>query len=120
MRGRTPWGPEGMERLQGSAVAKQRLRVLLEVLCGPCRVSEAGARLGVKAARWAQLRRRALHGALAALEPRPRGRRPRRRQGTAEQAEALVARVRELELALRVAEARAEVAEIRGGAVPAP
>jgi hypothetical protein len=95
--------------------AKQRLQVLLAVLCGRCRVLQACARLGVKAARWAQLRRRALQGALAALEPRPRGRRPE----MAEQAEALAARVRELELALRLAEARAEVAEIRGGMVPA-
>lgn len=119
MRGRTPWGPEGVESLPGSAAAKQRLGVLLEVLCGRCRVKEACARLGVKAARWAQLRQRALRGALAALEPQLRGRRPRQRQGTVEQIEATAARVRELELALRVAEARAEVAEIRGGAVPA-
>jgi hypothetical protein len=119
MRGRTPWGPEGVESLPGSAAAKQRLQVLLEVLCGRRRVSEACARLGVKAARWAQLRQRALRGALAALEPRLRGRRPRQRQGSLEQAEALAARVRELELALRLAETRAEVAEIRGAAASA-
>jgi Integrase core domain len=119
MRGRTPGGREAVERLQGSMAAKQRLQVLLEVLCGRCRVLQACARLGVKAARWAQWRRRALHGALAALEPRPRGRRPCRRHETTEQVEALAARVRELELALRVAEARADVAEIRGGVVPA-
>lgn len=119
MRGRTPWGPEAVQRLHGSMAAKQRLQVLLEVLCGRCRVLQACARLGVKAARWAQLRRRALQGALAVLEPRLRGRRPRRRHETAEQAEALAVRVRELELALRLAEARAEVAEIRGGVVPA-
>jgi hypothetical protein len=119
MRGRTPWGPEGIENLPGSAAAKQRLQVLLEVLCGRCRVREACARLGVKAARWAQLRQRAWRGALAALEPRLRGRRPRRRQGTAEQEGALAARVRELELALQLAQTRAEVAEIRGGVIPA-
>ncbi len=121
MRGRTPGGPEGVERLEGSASAKQRLRVLLEVLTGQCRVTEACARLGVKAARWAQLRRRALHGALAALEPQPGGRPRRRCQATADHVETLTARIRELELALRVAEARAEVAEIRGAAAsPTP
>lgn len=119
MRGRTPWGPEGIESLPGSVVAKQRLQVLLEVLCGRCRVREACARLGVKAARWAQLRQCALRGALAALEPRLRGRRPRRREMTVEQGEAMAARVRELELALRLAQTRAEVAEICGAAASA-
>jgi transposase InsO family protein len=119
MRGRYPSGPEAVERLGGSDEAKRRLRVLLEVLSGRCRVRDGCARLGVKEARLEQLRRRALLGALAALEPRPGGRPRRRAEVTAGQVEGLRARVRELEWEVRVAEARAEVAEIRGGAAPA-
>jgi hypothetical protein len=118
MRGRYPSGPEGVERLDGSDAAKQRLRVLLEVLSGRCRVKDACARLAIKAARLEQLRRRALRGALAALEPRPGGRPRRRSEATADQVEELTARVRELELEWRVAQARAEVAQIRGGTAP--
>jgi len=116
MRGRYPSGPEAVERLGGSDGAKRRLRVLLEVLSGRCRVKDACAQLGLKEARLEQLRTRALLGALAALEPRPGGRPRRRREVTAAQVEELTARVRELELELRVAQARAEVAQIRGGA----
>ena len=111
-----------VERSEGSAAAKQRLRVLLEVLSGGgprpgrraetpwrlrvllevlsggCRLKEACERLGLKQARLGQLRRRALHGALGALEPRPGGRPRRRRGGTSEQVAALAARVRELEV----------------------
>jgi hypothetical protein len=115
MRGRYPSGPEAVERLAGSAEAKRRLRVLLGVVSGRCRVKDACAQLGLGEARLGQLRRRALLGALAALEPRPGGRPRRRRAVTVGQAEELAARVRELELELRVAQARAEVAEIRGG-----
>jgi transposase InsO family protein len=119
MRGRYPSGPEAVERLDGSGEAKRRLRVLLEVLSGRCRVKDACAQLGLGEARLEQLRTQALRGALEALEPRPGGRPRRRREVTADQVLELTARVRELELALRVAQARAEVAEIRGGG-PSP
>jgi transposase InsO family protein len=119
MRGRYPSGPEVVEQLDGSDEAKRRLRVLLEVLSGRCRVKDACARLGIKPARLEQLRRRALLGALAALEPRPGGRPRRRSEVTVDQVEELMVRVRELGLELRVAQARAEVAQIRGGPAPA-
>src|SRR5262249_26070006 len=120
MRGRYASGPEAVERLDGSEAAKRRLRVLLEVLSGRCRVKDAWARLGLGEARLEQLRTRALRGALVALEPR-RGGRPRRRpEVTADQVAELMARVHELELELRVAQARTEVAEIRAAAPSAP
>ena len=118
MRGRYPSGPEAVERLDGSDEAKRRLRVLLEVVSGRCRIKDACARLGIKDTRLEQLRRRALLGALAALEPRPGGRPRRRSKVTAAQVEELTARVRELGLELRVAQARAEVAQICGGTAP--
>jgi hypothetical protein len=115
MRGRYPSGPEAVERLDGSDEAKQRLRVVLEVLSGRCRVQDACAQLGLGEARLEQLRTRALQGALVALEPRPGGRPRRRPEVAATQVAGLTARVRELELELRVAQARTEVAEICGG-----
>jgi transposase InsO family protein len=115
MRGRYPSGPEAVERLEGSGEAKRRLRVLLEVLSGRCRVKDACAQLGLGEARLEQLRTRALRGALAALEPRSGGRPRQHQEVTAGQVAELTAQVRELELGLRVALARAEVAEIRGG-----
>src|SRR5688500_18104127 len=97
MRGRQPVGPEGAMRLEGSDVARERLRVLLEVVAGRCRVGEACGRLGVSASRLAQLRRRAWEGALAALEPRPGGRPPDVAGPADEQIGRLEARIRELE-----------------------
>ena len=41
MRGRTPDGPEAVQRLDGSALAKRRLGLLLQVLGGHCRVQQA-------------------------------------------------------------------------------
>ena len=38
MRGRKPSGPAVVERLAGSALARQRLQVVLETLAGTCRV----------------------------------------------------------------------------------
>ena len=56
MRGRTPAGPEYVDRLAGSEAAKERLKVVLETLAGACRVSAACARLGVCEQRFHQLR----------------------------------------------------------------
>lgn len=108
-------GPEAVDGLEGSAQSRQRLRVLLEVLSGKCRIVEACERLGLSEPRLAQLRLRALRGALEALEPKQGGRPRRSAEATPEQVQALQARVAELELALRLAQARAEVAEITGG-----
>src|SRR5262249_6175364 len=45
MRGRFPAGPSYVDKLEGSAAAKERLKVVLETLAGQCRVQEACARL---------------------------------------------------------------------------
>jgi hypothetical protein len=74
MRGRLPAGPEYVDKLDGSAASKERLRVILETLAGRMRVQEACRRLGIGEGRFHQLREEALQGALATIEPRPPGR----------------------------------------------
>jgi hypothetical protein len=74
MRGRPPSGPEFVDKLDGSPEAKQRLKVLLETLNGTCRVQEACGRLGIKEARFDQLRIELLQAAVSAAERRPAGR----------------------------------------------
>lgn len=82
MRGRKPSGPAAVARLPGSPLARQRLQAVLETLAGTCRVQEACRRLGLSEQRFDQLRAQALQAGLDALEPRPGGRRGRRRPPT--------------------------------------
>jgi hypothetical protein len=110
MRGRYPSGPEFVDKLDGSAEAKERLKVLLATLAGRLRVGDACARLGVKGSRFDQLRLELLQAALQAAERRPAGRPPR--QHTPDQAEVtgLRERVAQLEAELHVALVRVEIA----------
>src|SRR6185369_4650294 len=77
MRGRYPSGPEFVDKLHGSALAKERLRALLETVAGTCRVLEACDRLAISEPRFDHIRIEGLQGALTAREPQPAGRRPR-------------------------------------------
>src|SRR5262245_41423026 len=76
MRGRRPAGPAYVDQLDGSAIAKERLKVVLETIAGTCRVQEACRRLGICEQRFHQLRQEALEAALAGIEPGTPGRRP--------------------------------------------
>ena len=121
MRGRRPSGPEYVERLGGSAAAKERLRVVLETLAGHCRVAEACARLGLSEPRFHQLRARLLQAALEGLEPRPAGR-PRRAEADARVQE-LQATIADLRVELRAAQVHEEIALVlphRAEAAAAP
>ena len=108
MRGRYPAGAELVEQLDGSAKAKERLRVILETMSGLGRVQEACARLGISEQRYRQLRQALLQGALDSLEDRPSGR-PRQPQESAETA-ALRQQVAELQRERQVAQVREEIA----------
>jgi hypothetical protein len=108
MRGRKPSGPAAVARLPGSPLARERLQVVLETLAGTCRVQEACRRLGLGEQRFDQLRAQVLQAGLGALEPRPVGRRPR--PAPAADVAALQARVAELEIELRAARVREEIA----------
>jgi hypothetical protein len=108
MRGRKPSGPAAVERLPGSPQARERLRVVLETLAGTCRIGEACARLGLSEQRFDQLRTQVLQAALDSLEPRPAGR-PHRAAPAAD-VTALEARIATLEIELRAAQVREEIA----------
>ncbi len=68
MRGRYPSGPEFVNKLNGSASAKERLQVLLETLAGERRIGEACDRLGISEPRFDQIRIESLQAALSALD----------------------------------------------------
>ena len=119
MRGRRPSGPECVEHLAGSERAKERLQVVLQTLAGTCRVQEACRRLGVSEPRFHQLRTQVLEAALARLEPRPAGRPAQPPSADQERLVALADRLAAQDVALRAAEARAEIALALPGAAQA-
>ena len=110
MRGRRPSGPEYVETLGGSDIAKQRLKVILETLAGTCRVQEACVRLGISEPRFHQLRTQMLEAARAGLEPQSPGRKPHTPTPAEEQVRLLEEQVRQRDFELRVARAREEIA----------
>jgi transposase-like protein len=111
MRGRRPIGPELTERLEGSASARRRMRVILETLAGTTRVAEACEQLGICPQRFEAIRAEAVRAGIAALEPRPAGRPTRAAERPPEIAR-LEARVEQLEEELAAARVRAELAGV--------
>jgi hypothetical protein len=123
MRGRCPAGPEYVDRLEGSELAKRRAKVILQTLDGSLRVQDACHELGICEQRFHQLREEMLQAAVSRLEARPAGR-PRR---PAEPAlvQALTEQLADQDLALRIAQVREEIAlamphvVLQGHAAPA-
>jgi len=109
MRGRQPSGPEFVDKLDGSAEAKQRAKTVLETLAGKCRVQKACERLGVKEARFDQLRIEALQAMIDALERQPAGRPARTVTAAEEKNRQLQARIDELEVKLALAPLQVEL-----------
>ena len=110
MRGRTPAGPEFVDRLQGSELAKQRLKTVLETIAGICRVSEACERLDICEQRFHQLRQQVLEAALTELEPRSPGRPARASTPADEEISRLREELAMKDLELRTTRAREEIA----------
>jgi hypothetical protein len=110
MRGRTPVGPELAERLDGSDLARQRMRVVLETLAGTRRVKDACAELGICEQRFEALRTAAIRAGIEALELKPAGRPPRVTPEAEAEVTDLRKRVAELEASLQAALIRAELA----------
>ena len=106
-RGRKPLGPKLVEGLQGSAQAKERLRIVLQTMAGQLSVAQACAQLGIGPARLHELRAEVLQAALDRLEPRPSG---RPRPEPAGDVAALEEEIRELRIDLKAAQVREEIA----------
>ncbi len=110
-RGRPSKGSALVEKLEGSSEAKRRLRVIVEALREERSVGQACDDLGVKEARYHQMRDDALQGALQALEPRPTGRPPTPPPTLPEEdAERLRAEIERLKMEVRAAHIREELA----------
>jgi hypothetical protein len=109
--GRKPQGAELVDSLIGSDHAKTRLRTFLETLSGELSVDEACRRLGICSSRFFEQRTAWLHDSIELLEPRPAGR-PRKEEPTvsAEEAQGLRERVKELEARAAAVEVQAELA----------
>ena len=115
MAGRHPAGPEYVEQLEGSELAKRRLRIVLETLAGRCGIGQAAELLGVSEQRVHQLREEALQAALVELEPKTPGRRPR--AAADEAAAAAAEQMLELEKELRASKIRQAIAPVFPGVV---
>ena len=89
--------------IRASDVARERVRVVLLTLAGPWSVADALERMSISRTRFQDLRRRMLEGALAALEPRPRGRPAKARAVRTAREERLEAENAALKLELRMA-----------------
>jgi hypothetical protein len=105
MRGRYPAGVEFIDKLDGSAQSKQRLKAILDTLAGEQRLLQACRRLGIGGTRFHRLREQAMQGALTAIEPRPPGRRSK--------AASVAEQVGELEQALAEARLQVQQAQLR-------
>lgn len=67
-------GVAHVDALEGDAQSKDRLATVLETIAGTRTVESACEALALSPARFHELRRAALEGALAALTPKPAGR----------------------------------------------
>lgn len=108
--GRPPLGPEIVDRLDGSDDAKRRARIILEVIAGERSVDSACAALGVETTRFEDLRKEAMAGLVAALEPKPIGRPPKRVDEEAERLKAIEEENRRLKQELVLSHVREEIA----------
>lgn len=75
--GRPPWGSKLVDNLEGSPLAKQRLKLIIQTLQGERAVVDAAEELGCNEACFYAMRHRTLQEAVQGLEPRKTGRKPK-------------------------------------------
>lgn len=108
-RGRPVLGGRLVETRPAPRAAQRRVRVILATLSGTQTITEACTALGIGRSRFHALRQQVLQGALDAVTGRRRGR-PAATPTVTPEVAALRARIRELELTLRTALLRSEIA----------
>jgi len=113
--GRKPMGARLVDGLEGSAQAKERLRVILETLAGERTIEEACAQLDVASSYFHKLRERTLQEMVQGLEPRKPGRAAKAPDVEAIESERteLAGRVRSLERDLAKSRVQTELARMR-------
>jgi hypothetical protein len=110
MRGRHAIGPEIAERVEGSALARTRMRVILETITNTKPVKDACAELDICGQMFERYRARAIEAAVASLELKPAGRPAKAASPDDEQIAELKERIAELEAELQAATLKAELA----------
>ena len=110
-RGRKPTGTNLLEHLEGSERAKARLKAILETLSGQRSIPEVCEELGIQESMFHRVRSEVLQTALDRLEPRPLGRPPLPALPHDVRAAELEAENLHLQLELKAAEVRRELAE---------
>lgn len=110
MRGRRPAGQEYVDKVPGSAIAKDRAKEVLDTMQGKGRVQEACQRLGICEQRFHQLRHKAVGWFVDALEPGVPGRPAQTVSPEQERIRALEEEVAALKVELQAAKAREEIA----------
>ena len=109
-RGRPPLGAKHVERLDGTSSAKQRLATILRTLSGELTVEEACSELDISPAHFHRLREETLQQALASLEPGKPGRPAEEPDAGVDRVRELEDQVRELSVELRASQIREEIA----------
>ena len=109
MRGRLPVGPEYVDKLQGSELAKERVKAVLQTLSGDLRLQEACQKLGICEQRFHQLRQETLQAAVTALEAGAPGRPAHTPSPAEERNRHLEAQVAALQIELHAARVREEI-----------
>ncbi|MFH0909903.1 MAG: hypothetical protein V1918_00090 [Planctomycetota bacterium] len=107
---RRPSGAELVEGAEGTEGAKARLKVILETIARMKSIAEACADLGMGEAGFHKLRTRVIQEAVAGLEPRKPGRKPKERSAEAARIVDLEAEVARLERELKASRIREEIA----------
>ena len=115
--GRKPAGPQIAERLEGSPVAQQRLRVILETIADQVTVPEACRRLGIGESRFHTLRHQTLQATLESLEPRPLGRPAKPTSPEQTKVDELQAELRRLRSELELLQVQLRLARIHPGLI---
>ena len=107
-RGRPPKGLAHVDSLSGDEGAKAQVKTILATLTGDLTVARAAKRLGVSESRFHQLRKQALEGMLAGLEPGSPGRPPAPKEP--EEVREMKERLSWLEEELEISRLRTEIA----------
>jgi hypothetical protein len=110
MRGRRPQGCAGVDRLPGSSEAKERLKMIVENVAGIRRTRAACQQVRLSEPRFQQIRQEVLLVSLNCLEPRAAGRPAATLSPEAERIKELEEQLAAMEMELRAARAREEIA----------